>query len=103
MKSKPSAATPQVAFRNICLIIGIGTLAVAAASNLLYVDLRAAKTLANGLEAVGIGGLLWLIICSGWYWILSNKPQAESPIAQEQSEGVWPPAPSIADVDKYED
>ncbi len=95
MRRKYSAATPQVAFRNICIIMGLGTLAVAAASNLLYIDLCASKTLAHSLEAVGTGGLLWLIVCSGWYWILSNRPQVESPTAQKQTEGVWPPAPII--------
>ena len=102
VKHTASPATPEVTFRKACITMGVLTLILAATSILLYIELRASKTLAEGLEA-GEDGFFWLIIGIGWYWLLNNKPSVEAPVAKEQPEGVWPPAPFTADVDNCED
>jgi hypothetical protein len=47
--------------------------------------------------------IVWLFVGYCWYRIFTEKPPATTVIAQEQPEGVWPPAPLIADVDKNKD
>lgn len=39
---------------------------------------------------------VWLFIAYCWYRIFADKPQAKPVLAQEQPEGVWPPAPLVA-------
>lgn len=97
-----SSATPQVTFRKACIIMGVLTLVLAATSVLLYIELHASGTLVEGLEVAGEGGFFWLIVGFSWHWLLSNKPPVISLAVQEQPEGVWPPAPLTADVDKIE-
>jgi hypothetical protein len=39
--------------------------------------------------------IVWLFVGYCWYRIFTEKPPAMPVIAQEQPEGVWPPAPLI--------
>ena len=96
VRHKPSPSTPQVAFRNLCIIAYLWTLAIVAATNLLARDFTTVKTLEERLSTVAFGVALWLLHGLGWLWVLSQRPSP--PIAaQEQPEGVWPPAPSVPD------
>ena len=94
-ESRP--ASEQEAFRNLCIAVGFFTLAAIAGSCMIYASLATVKTLAEVLLAVGTGGILWLAVGFGWYWVLSNKPPLESLDGQEQPDGVWPPPPTKPD------
>lgn len=86
-------ASRQEVFRNFCIVIGFGTLTAIAGSYIIYTSLATIKTLTEVLLAVGTGGVLWLAVGFGWYWVLSNKPPSKFLNAQEQQDGVWPPPP----------
>jgi hypothetical protein len=89
VKRKPSPPTPQAGFRLLCIIMGVGTLAVIAITNLLARDFHTLKTLEERLFTIGYGMTLWLLHGFGWFWLLSQRPSPPL-AAQKQPEGVWP-------------
>ena len=101
-RRKSSPATPEVQSRNLCIMMGVGTLAVIATTNLLARGFYTLKTLEERLFTVGFGMTLWLLHGLGWLWILSQRPLPAFAI-QEQPEGVWPPAPLTAEMTRNED
>jgi len=101
-RHKSSPATLETQFRILCIMWGVGTLGIALATYDLFRDFYTLKTLEERLFTVGFGMTLWLLHGFGWLWILSQRPSPPFAI-QEQPEGVWPPAPLTADVDKNQD
>jgi len=95
VRHEAAPATPQVAFRNLCAMMGsLGTVAVVLATCDLFRDFYTIKTLEEKLFTVGFGMMLWLLYGLGWLWLLGQRPSPPL-AAQEQTEGVWPPAPYI--------
>ena len=61
------------------------------------------NTLVVWSVAAGILLLLWLLTAYFWYRVLAQTPLAKPVLLQEQSEGVWPPAPRTAVEDDNKD
>lgn len=61
------------------------------------------NTVVGWSVATGTLLFLWLLTAYYWYRIFTENPPAKPKVFQEQTEGVWPPAPLTADVDRNED
>ncbi len=57
------------------------------------------NTLVGWSAAAGILLLLWLLIAYFWHRIFTEEPPFKPALLPEQPEGVWPPAPRVAEDD----
>ncbi len=54
-------------------------------------------------DMAGFNLCLWLLVGLIWYCLIATKEQEQHTAIKEQPEGIWPPAPLTADIDKFED